>query len=91
MNKIDTMYLETEDISKNIPMLLGLIGWYNSHIAGHASRAVLPYCQALIRFPAHIQQCDMESNGKTVNKEGNRYPEGVNAGPILFGEPGTNG
>ena len=56
---------------------------------GYPSTAVLPYSQALSRFPAHLQQCDMESNGKTVN----RFGEPVNyvTGPVIFGEPGTNG
>jgi len=91
MNHIDNIYATETDIKKNIPVFLGMIGFYNSHIAGHASRAILPYCQALLRFPAHIQQCDMESNGKTVNKDGIRYDTGVDCGPIIFGEPGTNG
>lgn len=55
MHDMDKLFRNEKDISKNIPMLMGLVGWYNSHIAGHASRAILPYCQALIRFPAHIQ------------------------------------
>jgi glucose-6-phosphate isomerase len=88
---MDTHFQTERDISKNIPLQLGLMGFYNSHICGHASRAILPYSQALLRFAAHIQQVDMESNGKTVTKDGVRYPDGVQAGPIIFGEPGTNG
>lgn len=91
MNDLDKNFTSETSITKNIAVFLGLVGFYNSHIAGHASRAILPYCQALLRFPAHIQQCDMESNGKTVTRDGVRYPAGVDAGPIIFGEPGTNG
>lgn len=70
---------------------MGLIGFYNTHVTGFESRAILPYCQALIRFAAHIQQLDMESNGKRVSIDGKRFAPDVNAGPIIFGEPGTNG
>jgi glucose-6-phosphate isomerase len=90
MNSMDK-HFEEAPMDKNIPVLLGLIGWYNTHIAGHGARAILPYCQALIRFAAHIQQVDMESNGKGVTKGGIRYGEGVETSPIIFGEPGTNG
>jgi glucose-6-phosphate isomerase len=48
-------HLSTAPLAENVPVLLGLLGWYNTHIAGHESRAILPYCQALIRFAAHIQ------------------------------------
>lgn len=71
--------------------MMGLIGFYNTYIAGIESRAVLPYSQALLRFPAHIQQLDMESNGKTCAKNGTRLADGVHTGPIILGEPGTNG
>ena len=78
-----------EDILKNPAMLDALIGVYERNILGYEATAVLPYSQALSRFPAHLQQCDMESNGKSVN----RFGEPVNyvTGPIIFGEPGTNG
>lgn len=91
MRNIDKQYSSETDISKNMPVFLGLLGFYNTFVAGHASRAILPYCQALHKFPAHIQQLDMESNGKTVTKGGVRYAPGVEVGPIIFGEPGTNG
>jgi len=70
-------------------MLDALIGVYERNILGFGATAVLPYSQALSRFPAHLQQADMESNGKSVN----RFGEPVNyaTGPIIFGEPGTNG
>jgi len=89
VKNIDDHFRNTKDASKNIPLLLGLIGFYNNYIGGHGSRAILPYCQALLKFPAHIQQLDMESNGKSVTRDGVRL--GPSAGPIIFGEPGTNG
>ena len=78
-----------KDLRKNAPMLDALIGVYERNVLGYPSTAVLPYSQALSRFPAHLQQADMESNGKSVN----RYGEPVNypTGPVIFGEPGTNG
>lgn len=77
------------DIRKNPDMLDALIGVYERNVQGYAATAVLPYSQALSRFPAHLQQCDMESNGKTVNRFGE--PVSYKTGPVLFGEPGTNG
>ena len=78
-----------EDLLQNPDMLDALIGVYERNILGYPATAVLPYSQALSRFPAHLQQADMESNGKSVN----RFGEPVNyvTGPVLFGEPGTNG
>ena len=77
------------DIMKNPAMLDALIGVYERNVLGYPSTAVLPYSQALNRFPAHLQQLDMESNGKSVNRFGEKvdYP----TGPVIFGEPGTNG
>ena len=77
------------DIRKNPDMLDALIGVYERNFLGYAMTAVLPYSQALIRFPAHLQQLDMESNGKSVNRFGE--PVSYQTGPVLFGEPGTNG
>lgn len=74
---------------QNIPVLMGLLGVWNSTFLGHGSRALLPYSQALLRFAAHIQQVDMESNGKRVGQDGSILP--FEAGEIGFGEPGTNG
>ena len=78
-----------KDIMKNPAMLDAMIGVYERNVLGYPSTAVLPYSQALSRFPAHLQQLDMESNGKSVN----RFGEPVNyaTGPVIFGEPGTNG
>ena len=77
------------DIRQNAALLDALIGVYERNVEGYLCTAVLPYSQALCRFPAHLQQLDMESNGKSVN----RFGEPVNyvTGPVIFGEPGTNG
>lgn len=78
-----------KDILANPALLDALIGVYERNVLGYQNTAVLPYSQALSRFPAHLQQLDMESNGKSVN----RFGEPVNyvTGPVIFGEPGTNG
>lgn len=82
--------LSTEkDIRKNGALLDALIGFYLRNIMGYPSTAILPYSQALSRFPAHLQQLDMESNGKHVNRFGEKV--GYPTGPTIFGEPGTNG
>ena len=80
---------KNEDLLKNPAMLDALIGVYERNVLGCPTTAVLHYSQALSRFPAHLQQLDMESNGKSVN----RFGESVNyvTGPVIFGEPGTNG
>lgn len=80
---------KNEDLLANPAMLDALIGVYERNVLGYPNTAVLPYSQALSRFPAHLQQLDMESNGKSVN----RFGEPVNyaTGPVIFGEPGTNG
>jgi len=80
---------KNEDLLKNPAMLDAMIGVYERNVLGYPTTAVLPYSQAMSRFPAHLQQLDMESNGKSVN----RYGEPVNylTGPVIFGEPGTNG
>ncbi|OQS03226.1 glucose-6-phosphate isomerase [Thraustotheca clavata] len=82
-------HLLNAPLRENLPVLLGLLGVWNSSFLGHTSRALLPYAQGLLRFAAHIQQVDMESNGKRVNVEGVTLP--FAAGEINFGEPGTNG
>ena len=78
-----------KDVFKNPSMLDALIGVYERNVLGYPSTAVLPYSQALSRFPAHLQQADMESNGKSVNRFGE--PVSYVTGPVIFGEPGTNG
>ena len=82
-------HFRTAPLDKNMPVVMALIGlWYNNFWDAQ-SYAVLPYDQYLARFPAYLQQLDMESNGKGVTREGKRVK--VSTGPILFGEPGTNG
>ncbi|WP_288715628.1 glucose-6-phosphate isomerase [uncultured Treponema sp.] len=78
-----------KDIRKNPALLDALIGIYERNVQEYPATAILPYSQALSRFPAHLQQLDMESNGKSVNRAG----EKINyvTGPVIFGEPGTNG
>ncbi|MBQ2433072.1 MAG: glucose-6-phosphate isomerase, partial [Clostridia bacterium] len=78
-----------KDILKNPAMLDAVIGVYERNVLGYDTTAVLPYSQALSRFPAHLQQLDMESNGKSVNRFGE--PVDYSTGPVIFGEPGTNG
>ncbi len=75
--------------SENLPVLLALIGIWHNQICGHATRAVLPYDQRLARLPAYLQQLEMESNGKRVGMDGVDLP--YHSGPIVWGEPGTNG
>ena len=77
------------NLMENPEMLDALIGVYERNFLGYGSTAVLPYSQALNRFPAHLQQLDMESNGKSVNRFGE--PVDYVTGPVIFGEPGTNG
>lgn len=73
----------------NLPLTLGLLDVWNGSLLGYEGVAILPYCQALLRFVPHIQQLDMESNGKGVQMDGT--PVAVPTGAINFGEPGTNG
>lgn len=82
-------HFATAPYAQNMPVLLALLGiWYNNFF-GAESHALLPYDQYLARFPAYFQQCDMESNGKYVDQDGR--PVSVQTGPIIWGEPGTNG
>jgi glucose-6-phosphate isomerase len=85
---IDTHFREAP-VRENIPMLLGLIGYYHRNVLGYPSRAILPYDQRLTRFPAYLQQLDMESNGKSVTMDST--PVEGETGPVVWGEPGTNG
>jgi glucose-6-phosphate isomerase len=80
---------EQTDLRQNLPLLLAMLGIWNRNFLGSPTLAVLPYSQALHRFPAHLQQCDMESNGKRINRDG--QPVRYCTGPIIWGEPGTNG
>jgi glucose-6-phosphate isomerase len=74
---------------QNLPVLLGLLGVWHRNACGLPSRAVIPYDQRLLRLPAYLQQLDMESNGKRVTAAGEAVKH--DTGPIVWGEPGTNG
>ncbi|MDR1143400.1 MAG: glucose-6-phosphate isomerase [Spirochaetaceae bacterium] len=84
----DKLALEP-DPRKNAALLDALLGVWERNFLGYPATAVLPYSQALSRFPAHLQQLDMESNGKRVNRSGEALSYAT--GPAVFGEPGTNG
>merc|ERR1719361_778164 len=75
-------------VEENLPITLALCGLWNSSFLNLGVRGVIPYCEALSRFAAHVQQLDMESNGKRVKTDGE--PLGFSAGEIILGEPGTN-
>ncbi len=85
---MDTHFRETP-LAQNLPVLLALVGIWHNQGCGHATRAVLPYDQRLSRLPAYLQQLEMESNGKSVAMDGSDLE--VNTGPVVWGEPGTNG
>ena len=86
----DEHFRTTTDFTQNIPVIMGLLGvWYHNFF-GAESHAILPYDQYLHRFAAYFQQGDMESNGKGVDRQGRRI-EGYTTGPVIWGEPGTNG
>jgi glucose-6-phosphate isomerase len=82
-------HFETAPIRQNMPMMLGLIGFWHRAVCGFPARAVIPYEQRLSRLPAYLQQLDMESNGKSVTVDGK--PVSGPTGPVVWGEPGTNG
>jgi glucose-6-phosphate isomerase len=88
MRIVDEHFLR-QPLEANAPVILGLIGVWNANVLGCASKAVLPYADELARFPAYLQQLDMESNGKSVATDGARVA--YHTGPIVWGEPGTNG
>ena len=78
-----------EDLDKNAAAMDALIGVYLRNVLDLPTTAILPYSQQLSRFPAHLQQLDMESNGKHVSRDGEKVSYAT--GPVIFGEPGTNG
>jgi glucose-6-phosphate isomerase len=82
-------HFRTAPLAQNLPVLLALTGIWHRDACGYPARAVLPYDQRLARFPAYLQQLDMESNGKRVTKTGQKVAQPT--GPLVFGEPGTNG
>jgi glucose-6-phosphate isomerase len=82
-------HFRTTPLEQNVPVILGLIGIWYGNFFGAASEAILPYDQYLSRFAAYFQQGNMESNGKSVTKDG--HPVDYATGPVIWGEPGTNG
>lgn len=86
--QMDHHFWESEP-AHNLPVLLAMVGLWNRNFLGYDSLAILPYDQCLSRFPAYLQQADMESNGKSVDRNG--QPLTYGSGPVLWGEPGTNG
>lgn len=87
-NAMDKIALK-ENPKENLPLLSALLGIWNHNFLNYPTTAVIPYSQAMSRFPAHLQQCDMESNGKRIDKQGQAVDHWT--GPIIWGEPGTNG
>lgn len=82
-------HFQAAEWHENLPALLAVVGIWHNQICGHATRAVLPYDNNLLRLPAYLQQLEMESNGKGVSMDGEDLP--VHSGPVVWGEPGTNG
>ncbi|MEV0544497.1 glucose-6-phosphate isomerase [Nocardia salmonicida] len=83
------LHFRTTPFAQNLPVLLGVLGIWHRNFCGAQAHAVLPYDQRLARLPAYLQQLDMESNGKSVDRAGRRVE--VDTAPIVWGEPGTNG
>lgn len=82
-------HFRTQPLERNMPVILGLLGVWYANFFGAETHAVLPYDQLLARFPAYLQQLDMESNGKRVDRAGEVVD--YTTGPVVWGEPGTNG
>lgn len=82
-------HFRSAPMGQNLPLTLGLIGVWHRNICNYTTRAVIPYDQRLARLPAYLQQLDMESNGKGVELDGTRAQ--TDTGPVVWGEPGTNG
>nr|WP_275448526.1 glucose-6-phosphate isomerase [Mesorhizobium sp. IRAMC:0171] len=82
-------HFRSAPLNKNLPALLGLIGFWHRVVCGYPARAVIPYDQRLSRLPAYLQQLDMESNGKSVMLDSSKAV--TPTGPLVWGEPGTNG
>lgn len=82
-------HFQSAQAIENMPIMLALVGIWHSQGLGYATRAILPYEQRLARFPAYLQQLEMESNGKSVALDGSALK--TDSGPIVWGEPGTNG
>lgn len=86
--EMDTHFLQTP-LESNLPVIMGVLGIWYRNVWGFSTQAILPYDQRLNRFPAYLQQQDMESNGKSVTRSGKKV--GYDTGPTIWGEPGTNG
>lgn len=86
-NQMDRLSLRV-DIRENLPLLLASLSIWNRNFLHHPTTAIIPYSRLLHRFPAHLQQCEMESNGKRVTRCGQKVS--FSTGPIIWGEPGTN-
>ncbi len=82
-------HFQTQELENNIPVLMAMIGIWHRNVWDYSTHAVLPYDNRLSRFPAYLQQLDMESNGKHICRDGSRSQ--VSTGPVIWGEPGTNG
>jgi glucose-6-phosphate isomerase len=82
-------HFRTAPLADNVPVVLGMLGVWYANFWGAESHAILPYDQYLHRFAAYFQQGDMESNGKSVDRDG--HPVDYSTGPVIWGEPGTNG
>ena len=87
-NEMD-IHFRYSPMEKNLPVVMGLLGIWYVNFFDAESHAILPYDESLHRFPAYLQQGDMESNGKSVDRDGN--PVDYKTGPVIWGEPGTNG
>ena len=82
-------HFRTQPLAQNMPVIMGLLGvWYINFFGSH-THAIVPYDHSLARFPSHMQQLDMESNGKIINRQGQRI--NYKTGPVIWGTPGTNG
>ena len=82
-------HFRTQPLSENMPVIMGLLGVWYTNFFGSSTHAIVPYDHSLARFPNHMQQLDMESNGKVTNREGARIS--YKTGPVIWGTPGTNG
>ena len=82
-------HFRSAPLGRNAPVVMAMLGVWNANVLGSATKAVLPYAEELGRFPAYLQQLDMESNGKSVRLDGSDVVG--DTGPIVWGEPGTNG
>ncbi len=83
-------HFRTAPLEKNLPVVMGMLGVWYLNFLGAATQAILPYDQSMSRFAAYFQQGDMESNGKRVDRDG-KFIDDYTTGPIVWGEPGTNG